>query len=146
MSDHHGTEHAHHVQYDVEGDDPFFAHDSEEMKALDSAHTEVANAKLITGVGVFGFLLVVVTCVIVYGYFRWYTVRVADRNVSQEGGSHVERDFWLAGGLRDLQTRWYSMTEPDWIEPDPNIPGDEPVLQLPMDAAKAATIAQYENR
>src|SRR5687768_10892596 len=57
-----------------EAPDPWHLHTADEERPQ-QAHGEIGNPHLVTAVGLGAFFMVAVTCLIVYGYYNWYSIQ-----------------------------------------------------------------------
>ncbi|HYE01875.1 MAG TPA: hypothetical protein VD963_01435 [Phycisphaerales bacterium] len=109
-----------------EAPDAWHLHTASEERPQ-AAHGEVANPRLVMFVGLVSFLAVVLTCVIVYGYYMWYTVNeveVAERYPFEADVVRVRTE-----SLAALE-RGYVWTDHEHV-------------QLPLALGKRAVVARY---
>ncbi len=101
---------------------------------------ETANAGLVIGVGLGSFFLIVLTTVVVYGFFVWSQTNAQNKSLTKEFGGHVEQSQLEQ---RDAQAAFQAEGyEPVWIERTEQ----QPVLQMPHAVGVQRTIERYNNR
>lgn len=116
-----------------EHDPPDAWHQHSAQEKPQHAHGEVANAGLIMGVGLFMFLGLVVTVVIVYGYYVWYTTDLLNRQ--EKHGLEAAALEYRNGALNRFDD--YA-----WVREDPPIvPKD--TVQVPFDLAARKVATKY---
>jgi hypothetical protein len=133
-ADHH--QHLKHVTPDEHDlPDQWHAHAAEEKPQ--HAHGEIANAGAIIGVGLLMFAGLVVTVVITYGYYVWYTAGLLDRQEVVALREGIERD-----SLEYKRTMLDNFKGYHWVaEEPPIVPRD--TVQVPLEAAMKKVAAQY---
>lgn len=132
-------DHLTHVTPD-EHDAPDAWHQHSAQEKPQHSHGEVANARLIIGVGALMSALLVATVVIVYGYYTWYTTKLLDKQELANPGNGLELEAREYKGrtLDDFQGY-------HWVAEDaPVVPAD--TVQIPIDIAKKKVAAQYAAR
>ncbi len=144
MSGHHPEQNA--VSPDMhDAPDAWHDHSSDEMPQ--NAHGEVANAKVIIGVGLGAFFMVVLTIAIIYWYYTGYTVNLLNEQEKQGlEGPQLQRKSDIATELQGYN--W--AREGDtfvWIkDPGANATTGKNVVQIPLEAAKKKVIAEYTQK
>jgi hypothetical protein len=109
--------------------DAWHAHAPEEKPQ--HAHGEVANAGLIMGVGLLMFAGLVVTVVIVYGYYVWYTTKLLNRQ---------EMTGLEQAAVAYRTESQQNFTDYRWVREDPPVvPKDTVQIPLELAARKVAT-------
>lgn len=118
-------------------DAPDAWHDHTKDPMPQQTHGEVANARLIIGVGVGLFFSVVVTIVIIYWYYIGYTTRLLNEN---EGPGY---------GLEESQLLHKSNVATEFEGYHWAKQGDEFVkdtVQVPLDVAMRKVVTQYSTK
>ena len=112
--------------------DPWHAHTPEEKPQ--QPHAEVMNARAVILVGVGLFVSVVVTVVIIYQYYVWYTSRMLDERATQvQRMNYKERVIVRDRVLADLRSAEYG-----WVDHD--------TVRVPIDVAINEVIEEYQGR
>ena len=97
------------------------------------AHGEVANARLIMGVGVLMFAGLLVTIGVIYGYYIWYTTGLLDK----QEATGLESTYVEYRSKAAQRLDGYS-----WLAEDPPIvPKD--TVQGPLNAAARKVATKY---
>lgn len=129
MSGHHPEQHS--ISPDMH-DAPDAWHDHTKDPMPQQMHAEVANAKLIIGVGVGLFLAVVATIGIIYWYYIGYTTRLLEQN-ELIGLEQAQLEHKIAVATEFQGYHWAKQ-------------GDEFVkdtVQVPMDIAMRKVVTEY---
>ncbi|MGE3106933.1 MAG: hypothetical protein AB7O77_01120 [Phycisphaerales bacterium] len=131
MTGHHPEQHA--ISPDMH-DPPDAWHDHAHDQMPQHAHAEVANARMIIGVGVGLFFAVVVTVVIIYWFYIGYTTRLlSDAEGPGMGLEQDQRDH-----KNQVATEFQGF---NWARQ-----GDEYVkdtVQIPLELATKKVVAEY---
>lgn len=118
--------------------DQWHAHGPQEKPQ--HAHGEIANAWLITGVGVLMFFGLIVTVAITYGYYVWYTAGLLEQQEVAALRQGMERE-----ALEYKHECFEDFKGYHWVaEEPPVVPKD--TVQIPLDAAMKKVAAQYAAR
>lgn len=94
-------------------------------------HSEYVDAPLVIGVGVAGFLLIVVTVIFVYQYYHWYTIRLKNERATASG---------YEAPMIATRDEMQSQLGLGWVDPD------TAVLYAPLDAAAGQVVDRYSQR
>jgi hypothetical protein len=132
MTTHHPDKHAVTVeQHDAP--DAWHRHTADEKPQ--HAHGEAANAHVIIFVGVGSFVLIILTVVITYAYYTWYTTRLLAEGENTVGFVEGDSAAYKARAQADLQHY-------NWVDPNPPL---VPVgtVQIPIDKAMDKVVARY---
>ena len=131
--------HLKHVTPD-EHDAPDQWHQHAAAERPQKAHGEIANAGVIIGVGVFMFICLILTVVITYGYYVWYTTGLLEKQELADLRGGLERDAleYKSHMLEDFKGY-------HWVPEDTTVvPKD--TVQIPIENAMKKVAAQYAAR
>ncbi|MBC7835217.1 MAG: hypothetical protein H7Y88_08980 [Phycisphaerales bacterium] len=112
-----------------EGPDAWHRHTANEDRPQ-QAHGEIGNPRLVMAVGLGSFFMVAVTCVIVYGYYIWYTSK--ELNAFEQNGLEAPTLKMKADIVATLE-RGYT-----WV--------DHNNLQLPLETGVQKVVSEYAGR
>jgi hypothetical protein len=132
-------EHLKHVTPD-EHDAPDQWHQHSAAEKVQHAHGEIANAGLIIGVGILMSVCLVVTVLITYGYYVWYTTNLLQKQELASLRQGLEREAleYKSATMEDFKGfRWVA-------EEAPVVPKD--TVQIPIENAMKKVAAEYASK
>lgn len=125
-------------------DAPDSWHDHSHDEAPQHAHGEVQNSNLVMGVGIALTLVIVVSCLVVYGFYTHYNTQRAnlrERRMTHSADGPVEKTRKdrneALGHVRD-GTTFAIPTDKEGVE--------KPVTLAPFDSAKDAVARKYSQQ